>query len=70
MLLRPGGGWAQNSSGRLPAGLFTLGVASGDPLPDGILLWTRVTPTSDAVPGSGLGAEIDPDKLQHYRSDR
>ncbi|MGW9130773.1 alkaline phosphatase D family protein [Streptomyces sp. NPDC055681] len=36
---------------------FLHGVASGDPLPDGILLWTRVTPTPDAVPGSGRGAE-------------
>lgn len=36
---------------------FLHGVASGDPLPDGILLWTRVTPTADAVPGSGRGAD-------------
>ncbi|MEH0395752.1 alkaline phosphatase D family protein [[Kitasatospora] papulosa] len=36
---------------------FLHGVASGDPLPDGILLWTRVTPAPDAVPGSGLGAD-------------
>ena len=36
---------------------FLHGVASGDPLPDGILLWTRVTPTADAVPGSGQGPE-------------
>ncbi|MFJ4836794.1 alkaline phosphatase D family protein [Streptomyces sp. NPDC088746] len=36
---------------------FLHGVASGDPLPDGILLWTRVTPSPDAVPGSGLGAD-------------
>ncbi|MEV6955106.1 alkaline phosphatase D family protein [Streptomyces sp. NPDC051183] len=35
---------------------FLHGVASGDPLPDGILLWTRVTPTAEAVPGSGKGA--------------
>ncbi len=34
---------------------FRHGVASGDPLPGGILLWTRVTPTADAVPGSGAG---------------
>nr|WSX52340.1 alkaline phosphatase D family protein [Streptomyces sp. NBC_00974] len=34
---------------------FLHGVASGDPLPDGILLWTRVTPADGAVPGSGLG---------------
>ncbi|MFE7617998.1 alkaline phosphatase D family protein [Streptomyces sp. NPDC057496] len=36
---------------------FLHGVASGDPLPDGILLWTRITPSPDAVPGSGLGAD-------------
>ncbi|MFI6724519.1 alkaline phosphatase D family protein [Streptomyces sp. R-74717] len=36
---------------------FLHGVASGDPLPDGILLWTRVTPSPDAVPGSGRGAD-------------
>ncbi|WP_030919385.1 alkaline phosphatase D family protein [Streptomyces sp. NRRL B-24720] len=36
---------------------FLHGVASGDPLPDGILLWTRVTPTPDAVPGSGRGPD-------------
>lgn len=36
---------------------FLHGVASGDPLPDGILLWTRVTPAPDAGPGSGLGAD-------------
>jgi alkaline phosphatase D len=29
--------WAQS----LAAGLFTHGVASGDPLPDGVVLWTR-----------------------------
>ncbi|MFD8478260.1 alkaline phosphatase D family protein [Kitasatospora sp. NPDC059673] len=36
---------------------FLHGVASGDPLPDGILLWTRVTPAANAVPGSGLGPD-------------
>lgn len=35
---------------------FVYGVASGDPLPDRIIIWTRVTPSADAVPGSGLGA--------------
>ncbi|MFI8788082.1 alkaline phosphatase D family protein [Streptomyces sp. NPDC055105] len=38
---------------------FLHGVASGDPLPDGVLLWTRVTPTPDAVPGSGKGPDTD-----------
>ncbi|WP_328366308.1 alkaline phosphatase D family protein [Streptomyces sp. NBC_00445] len=38
---------------------FLHGVASGDPLPDGVLLWTRVTPTAAAVPGSGLGPDTE-----------
>ncbi|MGH3741321.1 MAG: alkaline phosphatase D family protein [Micromonosporaceae bacterium] len=38
---------------------FRHGVASGDPLPNGILLWTRVTPTPDATPGSGAGDPAD-----------
>lgn len=40
---------------------FLHGVASGDPLPDGVLLWTRVTPTAEAVPGSGLGPDTPVD---------
>ncbi|MDN0194790.1 alkaline phosphatase D family protein [Streptomyces sp. S.PNR 29] len=38
---------------------FLHGVASGDPLPDGILLWTRVTPTPEAIPGSGAGPDTE-----------
>jgi alkaline phosphatase D len=38
--------------------VFAHGVASGDPLPDAILLWTRVTPTPDATPGSGAGPTV------------
>ncbi|MBN0043918.1 alkaline phosphatase D family protein [Streptomyces actuosus] len=38
---------------------FLHGVASGDPLPDGILLWTRVTPTPEATPGSGAGPDTE-----------
>nr|WP_037935452.1 alkaline phosphatase D family protein [Streptomyces sp. SPB78] len=41
---------------RAASPLFLHGVASGDPLPDGVLLWTRVTPAPDATPGSGRGA--------------
>ncbi|MET8895467.1 alkaline phosphatase D family protein [Streptomyces albogriseolus] len=42
-----------------PAPAFLHGVASGDPLPDGVLLWTRVTPTPDALPGSGAGPDTE-----------
>ncbi|MGW2682074.1 alkaline phosphatase D family protein [Streptomyces sp. NPDC001414] len=38
---------------------FLHGIASGDPLPDGVLLWTRVTPSPDATPGSGAGADTE-----------
>ncbi|GAA2071993.1 alkaline phosphatase D family protein [Actinomadura alba] len=38
---------------------FQHGVASGDPLPDSVILWTRVTPTPDALPGSGRGPAVD-----------
>lgn len=37
------------------ASVFHHGVASGDPLPGGVLIWTRVTPTPASVPGSGAG---------------
>jgi alkaline phosphatase D len=32
---------------------FSLGVASGDPLPDGVVLWTRLAPDPLAPDGSG-----------------
>jgi alkaline phosphatase D len=37
--------------------VFQHGVASGDPLPDAVVLWTRVTPTPESTPGSGLGPD-------------
>jgi alkaline phosphatase D len=37
---------------------FVHGVASGDPYPDSVLLWTRVTPTAAATPGSGQGPSV------------
>ena len=46
--------WAlgQAPSSRNP---FTLGVASGDPVPDGALLWTRLAP--DPLQGGGMPRE-------------
>lgn len=43
---------------RAAAPYFRHGVASGDPTPGGILLWTRVTPSDEAVPGSGAGPVV------------
>ncbi|MFI1286138.1 alkaline phosphatase D family protein [Streptomyces sp. NPDC020858] len=52
------GASAAHAAGSSTAPAFLHGVASGDPLPDGVLLWTRVTPTTEAVPGSGLGPAV------------
>jgi alkaline phosphatase D len=38
---------------RFPDHPFGLGIASGDPLPDGVVLWTRLAPTPLAPDGSG-----------------
>ncbi|MEJ7833374.1 MAG: alkaline phosphatase D family protein [Nocardioides sp.] len=37
---------------------FQHGVASGDPLPKAVVIWTRVTPTKAARPGSGKGPKV------------
>ncbi|MFI6866891.1 alkaline phosphatase D family protein [Nocardia sp. NPDC050406] len=41
--------------------VFRHGVASGDPLPTAVVLWTRVTPSDQAAPGSGLGEPVSVD---------
>jgi alkaline phosphatase D len=38
---------------------FQHGVASGDPYPTSVLIWTRVTPVAAATPGSGKGAPVN-----------
>ncbi|MCT2585506.1 alkaline phosphatase D family protein [Actinophytocola gossypii] len=38
---------------RFPDDPFTLGVASGDPTPDGVVLWTRLAPDPLAADGRG-----------------
>lgn len=47
--------WSDAYAARAP---FLHGVASGDPLPDGVVLWTRVTPTQAATPGSRRGPAV------------
>ncbi|GAA4698829.1 alkaline phosphatase D family protein [Nocardioides conyzicola] len=37
---------------------FRHGIASGDPLPHAVLIWTRVTPTAASTPGSGKGPRV------------
>jgi alkaline phosphatase D len=41
------------SANTVPADPFTLGVASGDPAPDGVVIWTRLAPDPLAEDGFG-----------------
>ncbi len=41
----------------MPNAHFAHGIASGDPTPTSVVIWTRVTPTTAASPGSGVGAD-------------
>jgi alkaline phosphatase D len=50
------GGWDHAYAARAP---FVHGIASGDPVPDGVVLWTRVTPNRRAQPGSRRGPAVD-----------
>ncbi|SMO58302.1 alkaline phosphatase D family protein [Melghirimyces algeriensis] len=54
-ILYPISGMRIDAAPRFPSYPFTLGVASGDPLPDGIVLWTRLAP--DPLNGGGMPPE-------------
>lgn len=49
---------AQEAIAALGFDPFSYGVASGDPLPNRVIIWTRVNPTATATPGSGLGSPV------------
>jgi alkaline phosphatase D len=60
-----GTGWAAALPGskilaqaRFASNPFTLGVASGDPLPDGVVLWTRLAPNPLGATGEGVPQEL------------
>jgi alkaline phosphatase D len=59
--LAPAGAAVSSSRSRtqVPPAPFTLGVASGDPVPDGVVLWTRLAP-DPLVPGGGMPAQPVP----------
>ncbi|WP_433828424.1 alkaline phosphatase D family protein [Actinoplanes sp. CA-015351] len=56
LLLNPEKGYAQSPA--VPTGVFTLGVASGDPLADAVVLWTRLAP--DPLAGGGMPGHVVP----------
>lgn len=56
--LATGAASAANAAPSPSSATFAHGVASGDPMPGSVLLWTRVTPTPEALPGSGMGPNV------------
>jgi alkaline phosphatase D len=48
------GACTQSQPVRFDRDPFSLGVASGDPLPGGVVLWTRLAP--DPLKGGGMGS--------------
>src|SRR6187549_3002440 len=66
---RPIGAWQQAGvSMYFSSYPFSLGVASGDPLPDGIVLWTRLAP--QPVLGGGMPDRIVPVEWEIALDDR
>ncbi|GAA2490005.1 alkaline phosphatase D family protein [Winogradskya humida] len=76
LLVKPEGGYAQiptRNARHLPEGVFTLGVASGDPLPDGVVLWTRLAPspvTGGGMPDTPVPVEWEIAEDEHFRRNR
>ncbi len=61
-LLFPTAGWAKSDGLNFAADPFSLGVASGDPWPNGVVLWTRLAP--DPLNGGGMPAKSVPVKWE------
>ena len=55
-------GWGKNETPTMAGNPFTLGIASGDPWPDGVVLWTRLAP--DPLNGGGMSNRIVPVKWE------
>ena len=47
---------------------FSLGVASGDPTPNGVVLWTRLAP-EPLLPGGGMTDEVFPVRYEVARDE-
>ncbi len=60
--LFPTAGWSKSESVNFNDDPFTLGIASGDPWPDGVVLWTRLAP--DPLNGGGIPNKIVPVKWE------
>ncbi|NVB40046.1 alkaline phosphatase D family protein [Pseudenhygromyxa sp. WMMC2535] len=52
-----------------PEGIFAHGVASGDPLADSVILWTRVSPTADEDVELFFEVALDPEFSERVAAD-
>jgi len=64
----PVAGWAKSDALHFTADPFSLGVASGDPWPDGVVLWTRLAP--DPLVGGGMPERDVPVKWEVASDER
>lgn len=64
----PFAGWSKNETLTFAGNPFTLGIASGDPWPDGVVLWTRLAP--DPLHGGGMPNQVVPVKWEVAADER
>ena len=64
----PVAGWARSDALRFASDPFSLGVASGDPWADSVVLWTRLAP--DALNGGGMPERTVPVKWEVATDER
>ncbi|KSU84579.1 alkaline phosphatase D [Fictibacillus enclensis] len=62
------GGFEVNAAPKFESYPFTLGVASGDPLSDGVVLWTRLAP--DPLNGGGMKRQAVPVRWEIAKDER
>ncbi|MEP7338396.1 MAG: alkaline phosphatase D family protein [Acidobacteriota bacterium] len=67
-LVFPVAGWAKSDALSFADDPFSLGVASGDPSADGVVLWTRLAP--DPLNGGGMPAKDVPVKWEVATDER
>ena len=67
-LMAPLAGWARSDGMRFADDPFQLGIASGDPWPDGVVLWTRLAP--NPLQGGGMPAQNVPVKWEVATDER
>jgi alkaline phosphatase D len=67
----PGTALGSGGTGGLTGNPFTLGVASGDPLPDAVVIWTRLAPKPfeplGGAPYKEVGVDWQVAKDEHFR---